>query len=457
MSLRKVFNFAAKVGVSAIAGVAIKAGIMSGADVMGVSPALHFAVAAAGAAATNFAITTAQFVGQKKSLKSKEYRNALLKGMSTSALAGGVLSYLVPGLQGLLEDAWQSETARSIKSFFAGLTMPRLTDFTMAPSAPQVSDSLPVPDNGPYGEYADTQLVMEEAGNATADAPQPAEPMPQDPIEAEQSPEKPDQQIHENETANDYNTGDPEGDIEDEYTPYQEPDVNEFDPWWADHYHPLDQYEGDTNYGPVRPVEPKVPLAPALPETPVQEIPAEQPASQEPLSPQETPPPQETSPPPPESDAGIQQEKEITSLSMDTPFSEWKAAMAEFIPEKPSPVLEDILTRMDSESTVVRAQAVKDFAHGLYNGAYGLPKVREAAFVVNKLAIEISGGQNAQAVFNEAYSYLHGIGTEPDYEKARQGFVKAITLGYHSACDNLNYMEKVGYIDRSGCYIAPQP
>ncbi len=145
------------------------------------------------------------------------------------------------------------------------------------------------------------------------------------------------------------------------------------------------------------------------------------------------------------------------------PFSDWAnlqssglhSAIEQFIPESPSPRLEMILERMQSDNANVRAQAVKDFAHGLYNGVYGLPKNVDAAYAINKIAIDINP-ENAQAVFNRAYSELHGIGVKADLESAEHGFRDAIRLGYKRAHKYLDYMARMGLLrNKSRGFIIP--
>ncbi len=403
MSLRSKFNFAAKVAASAVAGRLIKAGVVMGAGALGISAAYGVAIAAGGAALTSFAITTFEYSRDKdKKLWSKDHRKALLKGMATSGFFGGALAFLTPGLEHILADAWHSETAESIKNFFAvgsSNGAPVIENMNMEPSSP------------------DTGLETVE----------------------KESPVSPD--------------------IRDEITPSS--------PTAEDAPAPVD-----------------APAAEAPTETPEESSVIETTGIEKNAEPELKTIPAEPSAEPviegqQEDSANVSEDfneaaAEDTEDMKETPvFEKWEdltennlqTAIQQFVPEQTSPVLEDVLSRMESSNEIVRAQAVKDFAHGLYNGEYGLPENDTAAFAINHLAVEISKGENAQAVFNEALSYLHGLGAEADYEKAREGFEKALSLGYDRSCEFLQYMEDIGKIDGipAGCespgqdIVMPEP
>jgi hypothetical protein len=431
MSLRKKFNFAAKVGASALTGVLIKAGVVSGAGVLGVSAGYGIAIAAAGAALTNCAITTFEYARKKdKKLWSKDYRRALVKGMTTSALVGGALSFLVPGLGHLLGDAWQSEVAESVRSFiqdkFSGSSVTAVADTSAQVPALDMAAEFTSQPPATSEELTLTPKKIFIAESTQISAPELAE---SGQIESTcAAPET----FDENASAT------PAGEGE---AGAKEITADEADTSREARENETMKHAAENNENPAAEKQ-----GAAYPDDPAKEE----------VRTEKT----ETTAGPGDPAEKAESAKASENMAEETtekpvPFSDWgnlnesnlEEAVQQFMPEETPPVLEDIMTRMNSEDAAVKAQAVKDFAHGLYNSEFALPKDTQAAFAINHLAIEISNGENAQAVFNEAYSYLHGIGTEADIGKARNGFLIALDLGYEKSCGHLEYMKDVGYID----------
>lgn len=90
------------------------------------------------------------------------------------------------------------------------------------------------------------------------------------------------------------------------------------------------------------------------------------------------------------------------------------------LPETPGRQLAETLSRLESTNDAVKAQALKDLGYFFANGFARLPEDDVLANKLFELSIEVSGGNNHQAMHDLGYHLIYGKGTAVDLERGRE-------------------------------------
>jgi hypothetical protein len=110
------------------------------------------------------------------------------------------------------------------------------------------------------------------------------------------------------------------------------------------------------------------------------------------------------------------------------------------LPHKLSRGLADALHRLDSTSTRVQAQAIKDLGYYFSNGFSHVPHDDVLANKLYELSLEVSHGQNAQAAHDLGYHLLYGKGAAVDTDRAYELLSKSSAAGHKISDPMLQYM-----------------
>lgn len=103
--------------------------------------------------------------------------------------------------------------------------------------------------------------------------------------------------------------------------------------------------------------------------------------------------------------------------------------------------LAEAFSRAASESTTVKAQAIKDVGYYLANGTDGMTENDALANRMFQLSMDVSNGQNIQALRDLGYQALHGFGMDKNPSLAADLLGKAADAGDRHASVMMSYMK----------------